>query len=72
MTMLDYVYIPSAGETWDEIAMTLWGGWKYAADLICANPQYVDRVTMNGTERLKLPDMSAEYAAQSSAPWKEE
>ena len=72
MRTIPYVYLPAAGETWDSIAMTLYGRWEYAREMLCVNPQYTDRIVMRGTERLKLPDISETLEQESAAPWKKE
>lgn len=72
-----FQYRCSAGETFDQIALTIYGNEKYAADLMNANPQYVRLTTFSGNEVLSLPvveipedDDENEYAP-STAPWKE-
>lgn len=75
MEISSYVYTASAGETFDLIALGLWGNEKYACDLICANPQYAGKMIFAGGEELRLPviELGAEespYATQ--APWRDE
>ena len=76
MELSEYGYICSAGETWDGIARALWRDEKYAADLLCVNPELCGKVVFTGGELLRLPvveipeedDISA---LPVSAPWKE-
>lgn len=72
-----YSYRCSAGETFDKVALNIYGHEKYAADLMNANPGYVRRAVFQGDEVLSLPvveipenENENEYAP-STAPWKE-
>lgn len=62
---------PAAGETWDWLAMAIYGDEKYAPYLLTANPQYVNRCAFNGTEVLTLPDLdTAQGDEDQAAPWR--
>lgn len=72
-----YLYRCSAGETFDKVALNIYGHEKYAADLLNANPGYVHLSVFVGDEVLALPvvetsegEQENEYAP-SAAPWKE-
>ena len=75
MEMSGYSYTASAGETADSIALDLFGDEKYAAELLCANPELALKARMTGGEEWLLPviDIPAEgaQAAPETAPWKE-
>lgn len=78
MTLSGMTYRCSAGESFDLLALALYGDEKYAADMIGANPQYSDRLVFVGGEVLQLPvvdlpeDDEDEKPYQSAkAPWKE-
>ena len=69
-----YKYHCAAGESWDSIALAVYGDEKYAADLMGANPEYSGKLIFTGGEELLIPavDRSAanEYTP-SNAPWRE-
>lgn len=76
MEMSDFAYQCAGGETWDSVALELWGSEKYASDLICANPEYSRKIVFTGGELLYLPvvevlEGEAAQALPASAPWKE-
>lgn len=55
MDLTGYVYLCSAGETFDQISMELWGDEKYAARLMGANPEYATKQMFRGGEELYVP-----------------
>ena len=75
MKLSDYQYICSGGESWDSIALNVYGNEKYAAELICANPAYSRRAVFAGGESLRLPVIAMREdestAMPVTAPWKE-
>lgn len=78
MEISGYGYRCAAGETFDLVALSLFGDEKYAAELISANPEYTDRIVFDGTETLRIPvvslpdeDAADETDMSSAAPWKE-
>ena len=78
MDMSGYGYICAAGETFDSVARRVWGDERYAAELLCANPEYASQTIFVGTETLYLPTIiiPREEADEMSvepikAPWKE-
>lgn len=76
MEMSEYGYQCAGGETWDSVALELWGDEKYASDLICANPKYSRKIVFTGGELLLLPvvevpENEEDQALPQSAPWKE-
>lgn len=75
MDMSGYVYICSAGETFDSIARAVYGDEKHASELLCANPEHTLTLVFTGEERLYLPTVTilqdADMSAISTAPWKE-
>lgn len=73
--MNDKIYIASAGESVDSIALKLYGDERYAKDILISNPQIAGRMILTGGERLLIPEMQntsdREGKTISSAPWKE-
>ena len=75
MEMSGYGYTCSAGETFDSVSRSVYGDERYAADLICANPEHGQRVVFAGGELLYLPRIivpkKEDGALPVKAPWKE-
>ncbi len=75
MNMSGQGYRCSAGETFDIVALAVYGDEKHSSELLCANP-LLCRITMfKGGEILalpvvELPDSEAGYMP-ATAPWKE-
>lgn len=73
-TLSGYLYTCSAGETFDSIALAVYGHEKYAAELMTANPGYVLLTVFTGGEILSLPVVETEDGEDeptpSTAPWK--
>lgn len=76
-----YAYNCSAQETFDIIALVLFGDENYAADLIDANPEYAGIIEFSGGEQLYIPaldipedeeDEEEAELANTSAPWKDD
>ncbi len=71
------VYLCSAGETFDSVALVLYGEEAYAADLLNANPELCTKPIFTGGEKLRLPvveipeDEASGIYAPANAPWKE-
>jgi len=70
-----YGYKCAAGETFDSVALVLFGDEKYAAELMCANPEHTGKMIFDGSELLFVPVINipdeTDEAATGSAPWKE-
>lgn len=67
----------TAGESFDSIALALYGNEKYAAELLSANPELCGTVAFAGGERLRVPilniidsEQENDYPA-SNAPWRD-
>lgn len=75
MEMSGYAYVCSAGETFDMVARSVYGDEKYAAELLCANPEYAACIVFMGGEEILLPSIAVlpEDQAELPAvpPWKE-
>jgi len=67
-------YTCSAGETFDSVGRDVYGDEKYAADLLCANPEYAAIMMFAGGEVLLLPVVEAlpegSAALPETAPWR--
>lgn len=76
MTRGDINYLCTAGETFDSVALVVYGDEKYAAEIFCANPALCLIPVFSGGEILDLPaieipDDEEEEYMPPSAPWKE-
>lgn len=73
--MSGLIWLCSAGETFDSIALAVYGDEKHAAELMDANPSLVRTTTFCGGERLNLPTVEratdGRGNALTDAPWKE-
>lgn len=78
MTLSGMSYLCSAGESFDSVALEVYGDEEYACDLLCANPALCGKIIFDGGEMLRLPvveipedEDAAEDYARATAPWKE-
>ena len=75
MDMSGYVYVCSAGETFDSVARAVYGDENHAAELLCANPEYAARSVFTGDEELYLPSIVVlpqdQAELPTTPPWKE-
>lgn len=77
MELSGMIYQCSAGETFDSVALEVYGDSNFAADLLSANPSHCRKGVFNGGEELELPvvevaeEGSSEDYTASNAPWKE-
>lgn len=71
-----YEYHCSVDESFDSIALELYGDENYAADLMNANPEYCGMPVFDGGETLHLPEIDVptddddEVLVNVIAPWK--
>lgn len=69
-------YTCAANDSFDSVAMNLYGHEKYAADLMNANPSLCGKSVFDGGETLLLPvldlpsDDDENMLANTIAPWK--
>lgn len=75
MEMSGFQYTCTAGETFDSVARDVYGDERYAAELLCANPEYSTVLVFAGGEILLLPVVETppeeEDELPATAPWKE-
>lgn len=76
MTLSGYYYTASAGETFDSIALDVYGDEKFAAELMTANVDEAKKLVLTGGEVLALPSVVSAKdpmtgAEIGTAPWKE-
>lgn len=72
-------YHCSAGETFDSIALFVYGEEIYASELLSANPLFCRKSVFKGGEELNLPivdvvpesDEDDDFFMPAVAPWKE-
>lgn len=63
-------YKPSAGETFDLIAFSIYGDEKYIYLLLAANPAHCHKIFLEGNEVLHIPER-IELSTSNQLPWKE-
>lgn len=77
MTMSGQTYHCSAGETFDSVALLIYGDEIYACELLNANPKWCRKPIFTGGEILKLPVVEVPETEgdvdemPAEAPWKE-
>jgi len=64
------MYIATAGETWDIVALKVWGDEKLCHLLMEANPHLLDKAIFEGGEELVIPQIP-EPTKTPPAPWRE-
>lgn len=65
-------YLCSDGETFDSVALLLFGDEKYAPALMLANPDLVRRFRLRGGDVLLIPEVDTDDpSSDGMAPWKE-
>ena len=67
--MSNMIYTASERETFDQIALRVYGDEKYAYLLLQTNPQYSHKIMMDGGEVLTVPDMPKDKRTELP-PWK--
>jgi len=76
MILSGYEYTASAGQTADSIAREIYGAERYAAELLCANPEQCGKIRMDGGEKWQLPVIEIPSEDQKGipqkAPWEED
>lgn len=76
MEMSDEVWVASTGDTFDIIALNVYGRESYASDIMCANPTLCGKMIFDGGEMVQLPviyipdDEGEEQFGAANAPWK--
>lgn len=73
------IYKCSAGETFDSVALMLYGAEEKSCELLCANPALCTKMVFTGGEVLTIPTITEDDAELDNedympptAPWKEE
>ena len=76
MNVSKYGYKCAAGETFDTVAVSVYGDEKYASELLSVNPELCTTPVFAGGETLYLPiieeaaENSDDRYAPDNAPWK--
>ncbi len=65
-------YLCIAGDTFDQIALHVYGDENYAYMLMNANPQHVNKAVFHGGEILLVPELETKQSQQFVAPWRKE
>jgi len=63
------MYTASANETFDKVALDMYGDEKYAHVLISANPELCHKIAFTGGEVLTVPELD-ETECTAMPPWK--
>lgn len=78
MNLSGMLYQCVAGETFDSVALEIYGDEKYACELLSANPELCLVTMFSGGELLNVPvveiisdEDEEEEAVPVTAPWKE-
>ena len=76
MTLSNYQYLCVAGETFDSVALIVYGNEDYACEILNANPALCTTPVFTGGELLELPVVEIPENEDSdfmpaTAPWKE-
>ena len=76
MTLSGTQYQCVAGETYDIVALVIYGDEKYACEIMCANPELCTIPVFSGGELLDLPvvqviSQNENGGMPDKAPWKE-
>ncbi len=78
MVISDYVYRCSAGESFDSVALVMFGSEQYAPEILTLNPEESHKAIFSGGEILRLPvidlpeeDGTDTIVVPDKAPWKE-
>lgn len=77
MELSGLTYQCTAGETFDLVALILYGDEKYAGELMIANPALCTRAVFSGGEALLVPVVEVPEDGRDSefapvqAPWKD-
>jgi len=63
------IYTTTQGDTWDIIALKVYGDEKYMGNLLKANPQYIDIMYFSAGVEIICPDIKEEIV-NNLPPWK--
>lgn len=62
------IYTTTQGDTWDIIALKVYGDEKYMSQLLKANPRYTDIIVFSAGVEIVCPDI--EDTMEHLPPWK--
>lgn len=65
-------YVAKAGDTWDSIAFMAYKVERMAHYVIQANLKYIDVLTFEGGEALKIPIVDELETPKTLPPWRRE
>lgn len=65
-----FEYTAKSGDTWDAIAFMAYKVERMAHHIIQANLAYIDILTFEGGEKLKIPIMDTLETPQTLPPWR--
>ncbi len=63
------VYTTVQGDTWDIIALKVYGDERYMSNLLKANPRYIDIMFFSAGIEITCPDIEEEII-ENLPPWK--
>lgn len=76
MTLSSFIYHASSGESFDSIALEVYGDEIYAPDIMSANPALCGKVVFDGGEQVFLPEIDLPSSNDEArlnntlAPWR--
>lgn len=65
-----FTYTAKAGDTWDSIAFKAYKVERMAHHIIKANPKYIDVLTFDGGEVLRVPIVDEVEDVKTLPPWR--
>lgn len=63
-------YTAKSGDTWDAVAFMAYKVERMSHHIIQANPQYIDVLTFDGGEVLKIPIVDELETPKTLPPWR--
>jgi phage tail protein X len=62
-------YTTAQGETWDTIAVAVWGSEHLCTTLLQANPEYRNVLYFSAGTVLEIPDVDTSTVSDTAPPW---
>lgn len=63
------IYITVQGDTWDVIALKVYGSEKYIGEMLKANPRYINTMFFSSGVEIICPDVE-NVITEDLPPWK--
>lgn len=65
-----YVYRAATGETFDAIALNVFGNTAFSAEILSVNPKLCEKICFDGGETVYLPFIRDDEEEVTVAPWR--